>query len=169
MIDFDLVQVVGCHQVIERHFKHFGHFTGLRHRYEIRINHGHHRRDPVAGNRHEGIEIAQRLHLAGRQCDFLLALAQCSGQRIAVIGFGAATGETDLATMGTQGFGAPCKNHLRTVGARHDARQHGGFHRGPGRQQIDQFATVPTVAGRRLGQWMQRAHQAFVVGQRTAQ
>lgn len=169
MVDFDLAQIVGSHQVVQRYLEHLGHFAGLRYRHEVRIDHRHHRGDPVAGNRHEGIQIPQCLHLAWRQCDFFLAFAQCGRQRVAVVRFGAATGEADLATMRAQRFGTAGEDHLGAVGARHDTGQHRRFHRGPRRQQIDQFTAVPAIAGRGIGQRMQRAHQSFMVGQRAVQ
>lgn len=165
MIDFDLAQVVGGHQVVQRHLEHLGHFAGLRHRHEIRIDHRHHRGDPVAGDGHERIEIAQCLHLARCQRDLFLALAQCGRQCVAVIGFGTTTGESNLATMRAQGFGAAGEDHLCTVGARHDTGQHRRFHWRSRRQQVDQFAAVPAIARGGIGQRMQRAHQTVMVGQ----
>ncbi|KAG1317600.1 hypothetical protein G6F63_015604 [Rhizopus arrhizus] len=71
--------------------------------------------------------------------------------------------------MGAQGLGTAGEDPLCAVGTRHDAGQHRRFHGGAGRQEVDQFTAVPAVAKRRHGQWMQRAHQAFVIGQRAAQ
>ncbi|MNT33967.1 hypothetical protein D3C72_1699190 [compost metagenome] len=141
----------------------------MRHGHEGRVDHRHHRHHPIAGDGHEGIQVAQHLHLGGQQRDFLLAFAQRRGHRVAVVRLGAPAREPDLPAMLAQGLGAPGQDHLRAAVARHDAGQHRCFDRRTGRQQVAQFTVVPAFAGRRLVQRVQCAQQAFVFGQRAAQ
>ena len=125
------------HQEIQRHGEHLVHLEGVGVELECRRQHGHHRRDMVAGTGDVQRQLAQHLHTIGGHAHLLMCLAQgcCNGIMVIVIDLAARKG--DLAAMRAQVRRALREHHAQAGSRRRhlgwlpglQADQHGGIAR----------------------------------------